>query len=568
MNIIKNKYKLVQKTPRQGGMSETYFAEDLTNKKKVVVKFFTGISNLERSRFIREIKILKKYKTSEFIIPIIDFDTQYNPPFFVMPKASCDLSNLNKLSIYESKRYFYKMLDCVKFIHDNQAFHRDIKPENFLIYNGTVVSSDFGLFKDIEQPQITESQERWGTRYYMPPEFQVENGFRNPQKSSDLYSLGKTFYFLLTGKNPIYIEQDSMPDNLYKVIKKATDENPQRRYQNCSEFQNALKNVYAEIDQQFNIHILEPIAKTEDLEKSIKNYNNLIDENPNNIAAYYNRGLDKQSLGRYEEALEDYNKVIELNPNYSEAYNNRGGIKVNISKYAEALKDFSKAVKINSDYAEAYNNIGLIQHELEKYTKAIRYFNKAIKLNLSAFSSYYNRGLAKLALVQISQEDNFLNRFKNTVCNPFFNDKFKADMYEEAIKDFNKAIELNPYFFDGYNDRGNVKSDLNKHREAIKDYDKAIELNPIFFGAYNNRGLSKAELGKHKEAIKDFDEALKLDPKYIDAYYNRGLSRMELNEYKEAIKDFDEALSLIHTILKLTIIEGMLNLILINMKKL
>ena len=131
-------------------MSETYFAEDLTNKTKVVVKFFKGTSKLERARFIREVKTLEKYKNSRFIIPILDFDIQYSPPFFVMPKASYDLSKLNKLSIYESKKYFYEMLDCVKFIHDNQDFHRDINPANFLIYNGTVVSSDFGLFKDID----------------------------------------------------------------------------------------------------------------------------------------------------------------------------------------------------------------------------------------------------------------------------------------------------------------------------------------------------------------------------------------------------------------------------------
>ena len=262
-------------------MSDTHFAEDLTHTQEVVIKFLKEKTEQQKPRFIREIRILQKHKFSGFIIPILDFDIQHEPPFFVMPKANCDLSTLDKLSIQESKKYFYRMLDCIEFIHNNENFHRDIKPENFLIYNGTVVVSDFGLAKDFQLTQLTSSNQRGGTEYYMPPEFTTKGGFQNPKKSSDLYSLGKTFYFLLTKKIPAYIEQGSIPDALYKVIEKAINENPKQRYQTCSELKNALKEAYVTIDQQANILIIEPPIRKAGLERSIQNYNELIKKNPN-----------------------------------------------------------------------------------------------------------------------------------------------------------------------------------------------------------------------------------------------------------------------------------------------
>ena len=67
----------------------------------------------------------------------------------------------------------------------------------------------------------------------------------------------------------------------------------------------------------------------------------------------------------------------------------------------------------------------------------------------------------------------------------------KKGRYEEAIKEYNQAIELNPNFAEAYNNRGNAKHELRRYEEAIKDYDQAIELNPNFAEAHNNRGLCK-----------------------------------------------------------------------------
>ena len=543
--IIKNRYKLLREPLTQGGMSKTYFAEDLKSKKEVVVKFFKGQSQQLQSRFIREIKILKKHKSSGFIIPILDFDVQYEPPFFVMPKANCDLLTLDKLSIQESKRHFYRMLDCVEFIHNNRAFHRDIKPENFLIYKGKVMCSDFGLAKDSQLTQLTKLKEFGGTECYMPPEFKIEDGFQNPQKSSDLYSLGKTFYFLLTKKIPAYIEQGTIPDVLYKVIKKATNENPAQRYQTCFEFKNALKEAYNTIDQQTSILVIRPAIRKKGLEESIKNYNDLIKKNPNNIEAYYNRGLDKHDLGKYKEAIEDFNKVIEFSPNFFVVYNNRGNANSELEKYKEAIEDYDKAIKLNPKAVLVYYNRGSVKSDLGRYKEAIEDYNKAIQLNPYYAEAYNSRASIK----------------------------YNSGKHEEAIEDYNKAIQLNPYCAETYNNLGLIKTDLEEYKKAITYYNKAIQLNP-HFGTYYGRGLARSALARtlqnntlleriksilnnllfpfynkpsfnyHEEAIKDFNTAIKLSPYSPEIYSGRGDVKSDLERYEEAIKDYNKSIEL------------------------
>ena len=159
---------------------------------------------------------------------------------------------------------------------------------------------------------------------------------------------------------------------------------------------------------------------------------------------------------------------------------------------------------------------GLASDNKGEYEEAIKKYDKAIELNSNYAEIYNNRGVVK-------------NKLRK---------------YQEAIADYNKAIELNPNYVEAYNNRGNAKKDLGQHQEAIADYDKAIELNPDFAGAYSNRGATKSNWGQHQEAIADHDKAVELDQNDAIAYNNRGIAKSKLGQYQEAIDDFNKAIEL------------------------
>jgi len=88
---------------------------------------------------------------------------------------------------------------------------------------------------------------------------------------------------------------------------------------------------------------------------------------------------------------------------------------------------------------------------------------------------------------------------------------------------------------------GLVKYYNNDYIGAIKDFSKAIELNPKFEEAYFNRGFTKYLLGDYSGAIKDYSKAIELNPKNGNAYLGRGIANIKLNRKKEGCLDLSKA---------------------------
>lgn len=106
-------------------------------------------------------------------------------------------------------------------------------------------------------------------------------------------------------------------------------------------------------------------------------------------------------------------------------------------------------------------------------------------------------------------------------------------LLDEAINDFDKAVELdceNPII---YSNRGLVKRKQENFKEAIEDY--SLELN---FGpnknikALNNRAYCFAKIGQFEFAIEDYTQVIEIDAKNIHALHNRGISYERIGEYK------------------------------------
>ena len=136
-------------------------------------------------------------------------------------------------------------------------------------------------------------------------------------------------------------------------------------------------------------------------------------------------------------------------------------------------------------------------------------------------------------------------------CNVSYLDKFgefdaQQGHYEEAIKDYTKAIRYAPRDPVPHASRGYVYQKMGKHEEAIADYTKAIELDPTDGELYLIRGVAYSLKGLQDEAIRDYSKAIAIDPGNGDAYFNRAQAYEAKNMNDKALEDYKTAARLKH----------------------
>ncbi len=131
------------------------------------------------------------------------------------------------------------------------------------------------------------------------------------------------------------------------------------------------------------------------------------------------------------------------------------------------------------------------------------------------------------------------------------------NLYKEAILDFDKALQINPYYLDAIHNRGSAKEKMNDNAGAIADFDRYIQTDYNFHSSRNeqtnnsfsaqylivlqNRATVKGKINDWEGAIVDLDKSILMKPDNAEAYYNRGMFKDKLGDLKGAIADFDVA---------------------------
>ncbi|MCP4228952.1 MAG: tetratricopeptide repeat protein, partial [bacterium] len=113
---------------------------------------------------------------------------------------------------------------------------------------------------------------------------------------------------------------------------------------------------------------------------------------------------------------------------------------------------------------------------------------------------------------------------------------------EEAIKCFDKALELDPEYEDALRYKGYTLDDLGKYSEAIECYDKALEIDRGNTDLWKSKGFSYKSQGKYAEAIECFDKILEIDPEAIWAIGLTASVFEDQGKYTEAIVYYDKVL--------------------------
>jgi tetratricopeptide (TPR) repeat protein len=255
---------------------------------------------------------------------------------------------------------------------------------------------------------------------------------------------------------------------------------------------------------------------TEQLDRAIVDYGQVIQRSPQDAIAFNNRGNAYADLGQYEAALADYTQAIQLNPLVAPAFYNRGNLNRNLGHYEAAMADYTQAIQLNPQVAATFNNRGIIYADLGQYEAALADYTQAIQLNPQYALAFNNRG----------------NAYRN------------LDDYEAALADYTQAIRLNPQYANAFNNRGATYADLGQYEVAQADFDQAIRLDPQFKGAFYFRGNTYAGLGQYEAAIADYDQAIRFDPEFAAAFHFRGIAHSEIGDHQAALADFDQAIQL------------------------
>ena len=119
---------------------------------------------------------------------------------------------------------------------------------------------------------------------------------------------------------------------------------------------------------------------------------------------------------------------------------------------------------------------------------------------------------------------------------------FDNGEYDDALRYFNEALEINPKLKTAYNGRGLVKHELGQYEKAIADFRQAIRIDSDYGHYYYNRARAFHELERYEDALSDLDIAIELNPDDAAYYFNRSVAKWFLWDWENATIDMETAL--------------------------
>ncbi|HMI89334.1 MAG TPA: protein kinase, partial [Polyangiaceae bacterium] len=256
--VVAGKY-LVHEKIGQGGMGEIFLAEQLPLNRRVALKLLRaelGASDELVDKLFQEARLLASVE-HDSIVRVIDVDrTAHGQPFIVLEYLEgVSLEHLVAEHGFLPWRWaanaVLQVLSAAEVIHKSGLVHLDIKPANCLnIGSGEALQHaprtkliDFGIARVASR--LTRAP-AMGTPAYWPPE---QAGASSVDERTDVYSIGATFFELLTGTPPVAGKKRTpsdcnpaggIPPDLDRIVMQALEREPRQRYPDASSFQQSL----------------------------------------------------------------------------------------------------------------------------------------------------------------------------------------------------------------------------------------------------------------------------------------------------------------------------------------
>jgi tetratricopeptide (TPR) repeat protein len=172
-----------------------------------------------------------------------------------------------------------------------------------------------------------------------------------------------------------------------------------------------------------------------ELEKAIAAQTKFLEKNPDNSAAYNDRGNLYYRAGLYQQAVEDYSKAIDLDPDNAAAFNNRGNTYDKLGQPDKAIAGLTQAIEIDANYKEAYYNRATIFEKMGLQQRAIEDLDRTIAIDGKYYKAYF---LKATALEKLNRTEEAIDAFRDFLryVPPEF--KVPIEYAENKIKIFEK----------------------------------------------------------------------------------------------------------------------------------
>ena len=217
--------------------------EQFEKYRQAFVKEAKTLANLQHPNIVEVIDVFNENSTSYMVMIFIEGQSLYKT-----------VKRRGKLPYPEAVNYIAQITSAVAYIHKKNILHRDIKPDNIIITpDFKAILIDFGSAREFVHDQ-TQAHTSVVSHGYAPTEQYTTNSRKGYY--TDIYAIGATFYFALTGKAPLEAVarmtermpepkelSPKTPNEANRTILKAMQLKAENRHQNVQDFMDDLRNI-------------------------------------------------------------------------------------------------------------------------------------------------------------------------------------------------------------------------------------------------------------------------------------------------------------------------------------
>jgi tetratricopeptide (TPR) repeat protein len=294
-------------------------------------------------------------------------------------------------------------------------------------------------------------------------------------------------------------------------------------------------------------------------DEALRDYDEALELDPQSVIAMTNRAATFLKIEEFEAAAQDLQAVLLLDPDEGVARLNLGNLHNLREEFVLAIRELTRALRSlprGSEQGVAHLSRGNAHLELENYRESIEDFSIAAKLITDTKQKAHCEFGRAVALLELGDRD---SAFRAVEASLELNDEtFEAHLFkgklsleqgkpEDAVAEATRALELGARDSDiaqALNLRAGAYTRQDRSDLALRDYDRAIELEPSSSAIHYNRGNTLLFAGTVDAAVEAFDRAVELDGRNAGAFNNRGIAHALQGAFASAIADHTEAASI------------------------